>query len=132
MKFRSGFEKKLYEQSEGLVEYEPKDGHLSYNMPRQYIPDFVIRSNGIRVEAKGYFRSADRAKLLRVRKDNPGVDIRLVFQRAGNKLTKSPNSMTYAQWCDRHGFEWAEGNIPESWFREKPKREGRICKSHGR
>lgn len=134
LNFRSSFERMIWENAVAQgwsMEYEPSDGILYYNQPRQYLPDFVL-PNGIRVEAKGYFRPADRTKLLRVRADNPGVDIRLVFQRPYNKLTRSPNSMTYAQWCDRHGFEWAEGTIPEDWFREKPRNAGRVRKSHGR
>lgn len=122
--FRSGFERRIWDlaiEHGWALEYEPKDGILYYNQPRQYIPDFRLPS-GVLVEAKGYFRPADRAKLLRVRACNPKADIRLVFQRPHNRLTKSPNSMTYAQWADKHGFEWAEGNIPEEWFREKRKK----------
>ena len=120
--FRSGFERQVYNEAvanAGELEFEPRDKHLFYNRPSQYIPDFVL-SNGIIVECKGRFTSADRTKMLRVRRENPFSDIRFVFQRANNRLTKSKNSSTYWEWCERHGFMWAEGNIPVEWLREEP------------
>ena len=121
MKFRSGFERKLYEKaiSDGQqLDFERKDTTLRYNKPATYLPDFVL-PNGVLVESKGRFTSFDRTKMLRVREQNPEVDIRFVFQRAGNKLTKSPNSLTYGEWCDKHGFLWAETNIPLEWWNER-------------
>lgn len=116
-KFRSGFEKKVYEQAHGKLDFEPKDAYLNYNKPSYYIPDFRL-PNGVLVECKGRFTSTDRTKMLRVRDQNPGADIRLVFQRANNKLTRSPNSITYWQWAEKHGFPWAQGTIPEEWWKK--------------
>lgn len=120
MKFRSGFEKKVYEHAtrgRRIVEYEPKHSILHYTKPATYLPDFVLPS-GIRIECKGYFGPRDRAKLLAVKKCNPGCDIRLVFQRANNRLTKSKNSMMYWEWCEKHGFPWSETTIPDEWHDE--------------
>ena len=123
MKFRSKYEKKLYENSDGrTIDYEPPDAKLAYNTPANYHPDFRIKKNGILIEAKGYFKPRDRAKMLRVKKQHPSADIRLLFQRANNRLTKSPNSLMYWQWAEKHGFPWAEGDrIPDSWFKEGKK-----------
>lgn len=120
MKFRSKFEKRVYKNADGrTLDYEPSDASLHYNTPARYIPDFRIKRNGILVESKGYFPARDRAKMLRVKKQNPEVDIRFLFQRANNRNTKSPNSMMYWQWAEKHGFIWAEGErIPEEWFKE--------------
>ncbi len=121
MKFRSGFEKKIFQNAKKKkkkVEYEPQDSHLHYTLPRKYIPDFRL-PNGVLVEAKGRFTAADRTKLLRVRLENPEIDLRLLFQRANNRLTKSPNSLMYWQWAERHDFIWAEGEtIPLEWFKD--------------
>lgn len=121
MKFRSGYEKRIFANAKKRrkkLEYEPKDSHLSYTLPRKYIPDFRL-PNGILVEAKGRFTSADRTKMLRVAMENPGLDIRFLFQRANMRITKSPNSLMYWEWAERHGFEWAQGEtIPASWWRE--------------
>jgi hypothetical protein len=98
------------------VKYEPDDPPINYHLPKRYIPDFVL-PNGIHVECKGYFKSADRSKMLRIRKENSHLDIRFLFQRANNRLTKSPNSMMYWEWAEKHGFIWAEGEkIPDEWY----------------
>ena len=119
-KFRSGFEERIYEQSirrgHELV-YEPLEPIVRYVVPARYIPDFLL-DNGILVEAKGWLKPRDRAKMLRVAKENPQLDIRFVFQRANSRISKSPKSLTYWQWAEKHGFKWAETNIPEEWFTE--------------
>ena len=119
IKFRSGFEKKVYERSieqGNKLDFERKDTVLSYTKPSTYLPDFRLE-NGVLIECKGRFTSFDRTKMLRVKAQNPQVDIRFVFQRASNKLTKSPNSKTYGEWADKHGFPWSESYIPEEWFK---------------
>lgn len=121
MKFRSKFEKGLYDLARKRklkLEYEPESPRITYTTTARYIPDFVL-PNGIVVEAKGYFKAKDRTKMLNVARNNADLDIRFVFQRANNRLTKSPNSMMYWQWAEKHGFEWAERHIPESWWEEK-------------
>jgi len=45
------------------------------------------------------------------------LDIRFVFLRASNKIYKGSKT-TYAAWCERHGFEWAEGSIPTDWYKK--------------
>lgn len=120
IKYRSKFEKSVHEACGELkpkLEYEPEDAFISYTTTARYLPDFRL-PNGIYIECKGYFDARARRKMLAVRKQNPSLDIRFVFQRANNKLTKSPNSMMYYQWAEKHGFLWAEGTIPESWWDE--------------
>lgn len=120
MKFRSKFEKEVYAQGikyKRKLEYEPKDSRLDYNRPAKYLPDFKL-PNGILIECKGYFTSGDRSKMLYVKKAHPRLDIRFVFQRASNRLTKAKNSKTYSEWAEYHGFKWAEGTIPNKWWRE--------------
>tara|TARA_Y100001973_G_C5205838_1_gene341509 strand:- start:440 stop:802 length:363 start_codon:yes stop_codon:yes gene_type:complete len=120
VKFRSKFEKSVYEALGKLkksVDYEPQDAVIRYVTPSRYIPDFRL-PNGIYIECKGYFDARARGKMRRVRKDNPSLDIRFVFQRANNRITKSKNSMMYWEWAERHGFPWAEGTIPQEWFDE--------------
>ena len=118
MRFRSKFEKAIYEHCEKhkrTVEYEPTCPVVRYTTTATYLPDFKL-PNGVLIECKGYFSPRDRRKMLQVARDNPDLDIRFVFQRANNRLTKSPNSMTYWQWCEKHSFMWSEGYIPEEWY----------------
>lgn len=96
---------------------------LPYQRPvSHYHPDFTVMgpdgSVAFLVEAKGRFLSEDRTKLLLVKQQNPGTDIRLLFYRPTDKLSKS-SATTYAGWCEKHGFPWAKGpNIPEEWINE--------------
>lgn len=122
MKFRSKYEKRVWgnvpAKTKRRVEYEPQSPSICYNTPSRYIPDFKL-PNGVLVECKGYFDSKSRGKMLRVKAQNPGLDIRFLFQRANNRITKSPNSLMYWQWAEKHGFPWHEGDsIPEEWYEE--------------
>ena len=85
---------------------------LDYAIHAIYTPDFVL-PNGVIVEAKGAFSQADRRKMLAVQGHHPDLDIRLLFQRADNRITGG--RLTYRQWADRHGFPWAEGVVPSAW-----------------
>ncbi len=114
-KYRSGFEARVAENEPDAL-HEPSEPKLYYSLRKRYIPDFVL-PNGVIVETKGYFESKDRTKMLAVRKQNPGYDIRFLFQNCNVRLTKSPNSKTYADWADQHGFIWAHGtSIPKEWY----------------
>ncbi len=125
IKFRSGLEKKIYEAAilaNRELDYEPTNPIIRYVVPARYIPDFLL-PNGILIEAKGWLRPRDRAKMARVKLENPNLDIRFVLQRANSKVGKSQNSLMYYQWCEKHGFPWSEGLIPDEWWDEKPKKE---------
>lgn len=117
MKFRSKYEQTIYENvvDSGLtVEFEPFK--LPYLMKGNYLPDFVL-PNGIIVEAKGYFDSRARAKMVAVKKHNPHLDIRFVFMNSRTKLRKGSQA-TYADWCKKYGYPFADGMIPLKWFEE--------------
>jgi hypothetical protein len=103
--------------------YEPKNGKVSYKVERtaSYLPDFVLTDSGIILEVKGYFTSTDRAKYLRVKESNPDLDLRFVFDRASNKLSKTSKT-TYADWAEKHGFQWCEKVIPPHWYRKSNER----------
>lgn len=86
---------------------------------KAYKPDFIL-PNGIIVETKGWFTSADRTKHLLIKEQHPELDIRFVFQRAAN-LINPKSKTTYAMWAKQHGFKWAWGRIPEEWIKERQK-----------
>lgn len=87
--------------------------------PATYRPDFLLLTNGILIESKGYFLAEDRSKHLLVQAQHPALDIRFVFSRARNPLRKGSRT-TYAAWAEKHGFRWAEGDIPLNWINEPP------------
>ena len=118
MKFRSKYEETVNNAAvaEGFeIEYETYS--LPYLIKGNYYPDFTL-PNGIIVEAKGYFDSRARAKMVAVKKHNPTLDIRMLFMNSRTKLRKG-SKLTYADWCEKYGYPYADGNIPLSWFKEK-------------
>ena len=117
--FRSGLEQDNAAWLDTLgVKYTYEKKKIRYvTKPKIYTPDFVL-SNGIIVETKGRFISSDRAKHLLIKEQHPDLDIRFVFSNANNRLSKK-SSTTYAQWCDRHGFKWADQRVPKEWTEEK-------------
>ena len=86
---------------------------------RKYTPDFIL-SNGIIVETKGRFVTADRKKHILIKKQHPKLDIRFVFTNSRSKLSKVSKS-SYGQWCTKHGFKYHDRIIPEDWLKEKGK-----------
>lgn len=119
--FRSGLEAKVSEQLDSLgvaYQYEPfKVPFMQPAKKRTYTPDFVL-PNGIYIETKGRFTVADRQKHLMIRESNPHLDIRFVFTNSRNKISKGSKT-TYADWCVKHGFQYADKLIPEVWIDEQ-------------
>jgi hypothetical protein len=117
--YRSGLESKVSAQlNEAGVSFEYETFKIEYqvNETRKYTPDFRL-PNGIIVETKGRFISDDRKKHLLVQQQHPDLDIRFVFSNSKAKLNKGAKS-TYADWCIKHGFLYADKFIPEEWLNE--------------
>ena len=115
--YRSGLEERVSKElEEAGVKYEYETQKIKYRVEedRTYTPDFIL-PNGIIVETKGRFTVADRKKHLLIQKQYPKHDIRFVFQNSRAKLYKGAKT-TYAQWCDKHGFLYADKSIPEEWL----------------
>ena len=115
-KFRSGLEEKVAGLLEGLgVSYEYESTKVPYTIQHNYHPDFVLPNN-VYLEAKGYWEPADRRKVLAVKRDNPDIDLRMVFQAPFNTISKKSKT-TYAQWCEKHDIPWTSwANIPLKWL----------------
>lgn len=117
--FRSGLEEKVAKQlTEAGVAYEYETTKIKYVVPEsvhKYTPDFVL-PNGIIVETKGRFVVADRKKHLLIQKQRPDLDIRFVFSNSKTKISKGSKT-SYADWCDKNNFIFADKEIPEEWLR---------------
>jgi hypothetical protein len=105
------------------VKFEYEGERIFYAIPATYVTDFTIPATEsitgepIYVETKGYLDPPSKRKLIAVRNDNPGMDLRLLLQKGkrkrSGKLTKE------AEWCNRNNFKWAEGRVPDAWLKEK-------------
>ena len=118
--FRSGLERQVARQitlAGHQLRYETdKIKYLRPAKPSTYTPDFVL-PNGIIVETKGRFLTADRQKHLLIKDQHPELDVRFVFSNSNTKISKG-SSTTYAMWCESKGFLYADKFIPQEWFEE--------------
>jgi hypothetical protein len=116
MRFRSGLEEKVSDLLLELgVKYEYESTKVPYVLECNYTPDFLL-PNGIFLETKGRLTDEDRRKMKAVKKSNPDLDIRFVFQAPFNKIYKGSKT-TYAKWAEKHGFPWcAFHSIPHEWL----------------
>tara|TARA_Y100001970_G_C14142451_1_gene807931 strand:- start:143 stop:577 length:435 start_codon:yes stop_codon:yes gene_type:complete len=116
IKFRSKLEEKVADLLEGLgVSYQYESEKLSYTIQHNYTPDFCL-PNYIYLEAKGYWAPEDRRKILAVKRDNPDIDLRMIFQSPYNTISKKSKT-TYAQWCEKHDIPWTHfHDIPLDWL----------------
>ena len=133
--YRSKLEERVAEQltrAKVGFEYEAPDKRIEYHIPKSvhyYTPDFIIEkadNSRIYIEVKGIWDYDDRYKHYLIRKQHPGLDIRFVFQRAGNKIRKGSKS-TYGDICNGNGrgifkgVMWKfsdNGKLNKEWINE--------------
>ena len=115
-KYRSGLEEQVAKLLSGLgISYEYESEKLGYTIEHHYTPDFVL-PNYVYLETKGYWSAEDRRKILNVKKSNPEVDLRMVFQSPYNTISKKSKT-TYAKWCEKHDIPWTSfHDIPLDWL----------------
>jgi hypothetical protein len=137
--FRSSLERKVADQLDDAgVSYGHESQWLRYTVPQReakYLPDFTINDTNILIEAKGRFGGGnprfkqpttdgakERQKLILLKEQHPGLEIRIVFERASTKIYKgSPTS--YGKWATDHGFKWSDkGIVPPEWIKDLKKK----------
>lgn len=121
--YRSGLEEAVAEQLRqagvAAAYEEEKIPYVTPATPHKYTPDFRL-PNGIYIETKGRFETADRKKHLLIKDQHPHLDIRFVFTRSKTPISKGSKT-TYAMWCEKNGFQYADRWIPDAWLKEKLK-----------
>ena len=120
-KYRSGLEERVANQLDDLnVSFDYETETITYTKPEEkgrYTPDFIL-PNGIYVETKGQFVTADRKKHKLIRQQfGDKYDIRFVFSNPKARIGKK-STTTYADWCERYGFKYAAKEIPQAWIEE--------------
>ena len=120
MLFRSGFEKGFSDYLKDLdVNFEYENKVIEYiNKPRKYKPDFYLIDQDIYIETKGYFEQKDRATHLLIKEQHPTLDIMFIFMDSNLKINKS-STTTYAKWCKKNDFLFADKLLPKQWLKEK-------------
>lgn len=117
--FRSGLEEQVAtELRNNSVMYEFEKTKLKYVKPQKahtYTPDFYLPKQNIYIETKGLFTTQDRQKMRLVKEQHPELDIRFVFSNSRSRITKKSQT-TYAMWCDKYGFKYADKHIPKEWL----------------
>ncbi len=119
--FRSGLEERISRQiTEAGLQCIYEADKIEYHWPKRqstYCPDFKLPKDGgfFYVETKGRFTVADRQKHLLIKQQCPDIEIRFVFSNANAKLYKGSKT-SYAQWCEKHGFQYAHKTIPDDWL----------------
>lgn len=120
--FRSGLEEQVADQLKraGIpVQYEEeKIGYIKPARSAKYTPDFVM-PNGVIIETKGRFMTDDRQKHLLIKDQFPDLDIRFVFSNSKARISKGSKT-TYAMWCQKHDYKFADKLIPQEWLNEPP------------
>ena len=115
-KYRSGLEEQVADLlSELGISYEYESKKISYVIQHHYTPDFIL-PNHVVLECKGYWDAQDRRKIKTIKKDNPAIDLRMVFQAPYNTISKK-SMTTYAKWCENLDIPWTSFHyIPLDWL----------------
>lgn len=96
-------------------QYEGEKWTYQYK-PATYRPDFNLKKFSI--EVKGKLTTEVRRKITAILHSNPDKKLRLVFERANNKI-RGGSKTTYGDWAARLGIDWSEGVPKPEWFRRK-------------
>jgi len=115
IKCRNSFERTILNELDTMkVYYQYEPFRIPYQKPvSHYLPDIVL-DNGTIIEIKGIFDAQDRKKHLLLKEQHPNLNVHFVFQQSNKKITKSSKT-TYAAWCEKHGFPYAEKHLPKEW-----------------
>jgi len=117
-KYRSGLEENVINNlKQRNVSFGYEQRVVCYFKPatkHKYTPDIELE-NGILIEIKGFFKREDRKKHLLVKEQHPNLDIRFIFGNSKNKIYKGSKT-SYADWCTKNGFQFADKIIPNEWI----------------
>lgn len=109
-KLRNNFEKKIHRQlKKAKVVFTYESEKIAYVLARHYIPDFIVSTPTglVYIETKGHLRREDKAKLIAVKKQNPAIDLRIVFYRKDKAKQR---------WAEKNGFRFCFEEVDKEWL----------------
>jgi hypothetical protein len=95
--------------------YEADTFEFKVSETRKYTPDWTVhKKNGrlVYLEYKGVLDGKTRKKMKLMKRQHPKLDIRLIFEKAGNKIYRGSKT-TYGEWATQHGFKWEDNVMPK-------------------
>lgn len=117
--FRSGLEEIIAAQLKASgIDPKFETLKLPYRVEKNhtYTPDFPVGKRII-IETKGRFQTADRMKMLEIKKQHPEYEFRFVFSNSRARISKV-SATTYGKWCEKNGFKYADKVVPQEWIEE--------------
>lgn len=117
--FRSGLEELIAnELKDNNIDPKYESIKLPYEVHKRhtYTVDFPV-TDTIMIETKGRFLTADRMKMLEVKRQYPEIDFRFIFTNSNQRISKVSKT-TYAKWCQNNGFKYADKHVPQEWIKE--------------
>ena len=117
--FRSGLEETIAAQLKNAgIDPKFETLKLPYRVEKNhtYTPDFPVGKRII-IETKGRFQTADRMKMLEIKKQHPEYEFRFIFNNSKSKISKV-SATTYGKWCEKNGFKYADKVVPQEWIEE--------------
>ena len=106
-----------YLKKKGIKFTYEKERITWLNVKTRYYKHDCILENGMLIKIKGCVVSKERRKYVEIRQQPPDLDLRFGFQNSRIKLYKRAK-VGYSDWCERHGFKYAEKVIPDEWLEE--------------
>tara|TARA_R100001463_G_scaffold84969_3_gene139777 strand:- start:407 stop:778 length:372 start_codon:yes stop_codon:yes gene_type:complete len=117
--FRSRFEFEFAQYlAKNKIKYTYEKDKFRYILPiKTYTPDFYLSEYCFHLELKGHLDVATRVKHLLLKTQNPHLDLRFIFPNSKKKIYKGSKT-SYADWCNRHDFLYADNRIPDLWMKK--------------
>lgn len=126
--YRSGLETRNAKRlDDGGYDYEYEAFKVPFMEPakkRTYLPDFIL-PNGIVIDTKGRWVTADRQKFKMLVEQHPAIDFRMVFSNPNTKIGKTSKT-TYGMYAAALGLPFAKEFIPKEWI-EEPRNEASLA-----
>tara|TARA_R100001129_G_scaffold30231_1_gene19976 strand:+ start:844 stop:1329 length:486 start_codon:yes stop_codon:yes gene_type:complete len=118
--YRSGLEHLVSKQirhARNKIRYEAMKIQWVDFSVRSYTPDFIL-DNGIILEVKGFWDTADRRKHVEIKRQHENLDIRFVFENSRKKIRKGSKT-SYGDWCEKNNILFCDRVVPKMWLQEK-------------